>query len=53
MKRKESDLNYCEKDYHNRHCFQRVGVDKGYIIYRCSQCEKCFRRKIVYVKGGE
>ena len=36
--KKKSDLNYCSKDYHNRHQFSRVGVDNGYIIYICSQC---------------
>jgi hypothetical protein len=34
-------MNYCEKDYTHHHCWLRVGVDKGYIIYQCFQCRKC------------
>ena len=41
--------DYCPKDYKNRHCFQMVGVDNGYIVYRCSQCHKCRKEKIKWI----
>ena len=49
-KQKKVTQNYCPKDYHNRHCFSLVGVDKGYIIYKCSQCQYCIKQKIEFIK---
>jgi len=52
MKRK-SDLHYCEKDCNRRHCWSLKGVSNGYYYYKCSQCDKSQREKIIYVKGGK
>ena len=53
MKKRKSDINYCEKDYHNRHCWSLIGVSNGYYYYKCSQCDKFIRRIIKYVIGGK
>jgi len=49
--KRESDLNYCENDIQNFHCWERIGIDNGHIIYKCIQCKKCYREKIKYVKN--
>ncbi len=51
--KKKSDLTYCEKDYHNRHYWERINVYGEHAYSRCAQCEKWKREKIVYVKGGK
>jgi hypothetical protein len=33
--------NVCPRDCNNRHRWEKVGCDKGLIIYQCSQCRKC------------
>ena len=44
---KES-LEFCEKDYKNRHYWERIGIYKdSYILYKCSQCQKC---KLIPIK---
>lgn len=50
---RKSDLYYCEADVHARHCWSLIGVSNGYYYYKCSQCDKCQREKIVYVIGGK
>lgn len=40
--KKKSDLDYCEKDYKNKHYWERIGIwQDEYILYKCSQCQKC------------
>ena len=37
---KES-LDYCLKDYKNKHYWERIGIWRDeYILYKCSQCQK-------------
>lgn len=45
---KES-INYCMKDYYHRHYWRKIGVDRGMIIYQCSQCRKCSFEEIEIV----
>jgi len=39
--KEQTPKNYCERDYKHHHYWQRVGVERGMIIYQCSQCRKC------------
>jgi len=43
----KKSFDYCPRDYKNHHCWTRVGVDRGMIIYQCNQCRKCSFEKIV------
>lgn len=48
MVNKKESLEYCERDYKNRHYWELVGnVKFDYLIYKCSQCQKC---KLVKIK---
>jgi hypothetical protein len=47
---KKSTVDYCERDYHNHHYWERVGVFAfKFILYRCTQCEKCKLERIKFV----
>ncbi len=55
--KKESDLEWCEKDCKHRHYWERVGLTstgtKGiFVYYRCSQCHKYKRERLKFVLGG-
>jgi len=58
MVKKESDLEYCERDYKNYHSWQDKGVftdfyiGRVFILYKCTQCNKCKTEKVTFVKGG-
>ena len=52
MNKKKVTKTNCPRDYNNRHNFRIGGVDKGYIIYWCSQCEYCLRKKIKFMGGN-
>jgi len=53
MKKRKSDLKYCENEYNHRHNWERQGIDGRYLYYKCSQCGKWMREKIKYVIGGK
>lgn len=61
VKKKESTLTYCPGDYKNRHCWERIGITTErtyshkyvYMYLRCTQCGKCKRERVKYVKGGK
>ncbi len=38
---KKATINYCPRDYKNRHYWESVGVERGMIVYQCSQCRLC------------
>jgi hypothetical protein len=40
----------CQKDAKNRHYWERIGCDAGFIIYQCSQCNFCVRRRICFLE---
>lgn len=52
-KRTEDTLDFCTKDYKNRHGWYIIGFCEGYIIFRCPQCNKCKKVRAKYVGGGE
>jgi len=45
-----SNLEYCDSDCKNQHFWIRISTDGIYEYYRCSQCEKYKKEKIVYVE---
>lgn len=45
-----STLKYCVKDYRNCHGWVRIGVEKGYEIYKCSRCGLSKKEKLVFIK---
>ena len=38
---KKATMDYCPRDYRHHHSWSRVGVERGMIIYQCSQCRLC------------
>lgn len=51
----EESIEFCVKDYKNRHFWERIGIfkttnGKNYILHQCSQCRKCKLEKIKIVK---
>lgn len=46
MNKISDNIEYCKRDSRNHHSWSRVGVEKGMIIYQCSQCRKCAFEKI-------
>ena len=56
MKQK-STLNYCESHPTKRHYWQKMGTFalngiRIYIVYKCSQCNKCKSERVEWVEGG-
>ena len=50
---KKESLDYCERDYKSRHFWELVGnKDFDYLIYKCSQCQKCKLVKIKFIDGN-
>ena len=55
---KKSTLEYCEGNPTTRHYWQKIGVHSGvnvghvWILYKCSQCQKCKSEDVEWVKGG-
>jgi hypothetical protein len=54
---KKSDLEYCERDYKNKHYWESIGITETdrivpHQFFKCTQCGKCKREQLVYVKGG-
>ena len=44
----------CEKDYKDRHYWQKMGIDRDklgvrYLIWRCSQCDKCIAEPLEFL----
>lgn len=46
-------LEFCTKDYKNRHRWYIIGFCQGYTIFRCPQCGKYKRVKAEYVEGSD
>lgn len=48
----------CPEDYKKRHFWEKIGVVldgtklkiKVYLIWRCSQCQKCIREELDFLK---
>lgn len=60
MKMKESTVNWCETDYKNNHCWEKIGIqttgnygEYSFIVWWCSQCGKCMRAPLELVKGSK
>ena len=50
-------MDYCEKDYKNRHYWESIGVihidNQGeFQVFKCTQCHKCKSNKLIYVEHG-
>lgn len=41
MKEKKATIDYCPQDYKHIHYWEKIGVERGMIIYQCSQCRNC------------
>jgi len=47
----------CEKDYKKKHYWEKLGIIldstklkvKVYLIWRCSQCQKCIREELDFL----
>lgn len=39
----------CEHDYSDRHRWDKIGVDNGFVVYQCGQCGKCVQDPIVWI----
>lgn len=42
-------IDHCNKDYNNRHHWEKVGIKGDIIIYQCSQCRLCAYEKIKFI----
>jgi len=42
-------IDYCIRDYKHHHSWARVGIERGMIIYQCSQCRKCAFEEIIMI----
>lgn len=52
--KKESDLEYCERDYKHKHYWESIGVVETIRtpisqIFRCTQCFKCKKEILHFV----
>lgn len=43
------DPQICPRDYKGHHYWERIGCQKGMIIYQCSQCRKCAYEDIIII----
>lgn len=43
----------CEKDAYGNHYFERIGVDRNDMIFRCTQCKKAYREEIKYFNNED
>jgi len=47
MIKKQTSIKHCERDYKNKHRWERIGIDMCRIYYQCTQCHCCCFEELV------
>ena len=46
----ELPVGDCKKDYKGSHYWEKIGIEKGYLFWRCTQCRLFFKERMKFYK---